>query len=86
MNDQQYEEARLQWRRSLPDNLVRSLAADFLRDIVDECTLDAFEEYEHRFGKHASTHKAEAAREALRRKRSSFSYISPLYDERGQLR
>lgn len=76
MNELEYELARLEWRRSLSDLLVRSLAADFLRDIVDECTLDAFEEYEHRFGKHASTNKAEAARESLRRQRSGRSRLS----------
>jgi len=41
----------LEWRRSLDDMTVRSMAADYLRGETDACNTDAFREYEHRFGK-----------------------------------
>lgn len=58
----------LEWRHSLDDMTVRSMAADYLRGEQDPCNTDAFHEYEHRFGKvskaqarrrkHSNTHKA----------------------------
>jgi hypothetical protein len=41
----------LEWRHSLDDMTVRSMAADYLRGDRDACNTDAFHEYEHRFGK-----------------------------------
>lgn len=50
-----YDEQRLYWRNSLSDDIVRSLAADYLRGYEDECNADAFKEYERRFGTHGRT-------------------------------
>jgi len=46
------EQARMQWRKELTDTDVRALASDYLRGVEDECTEDAFKEYELRFGKY----------------------------------
>ena len=39
---------RLAWARALREVELRSLASDFLRGIKDECTEDAYNEYQRR--------------------------------------
>ena len=39
---------RIIWARSLREVELRSLASDFLRGIKDECTEDAYNEYQRR--------------------------------------
>ena len=50
VDQENYDALRLKWRKGLPEVLVRSLAVDYLRGIVDESTTDAFEEYQARWG------------------------------------
>jgi hypothetical protein len=47
-----YDDQRIIWRQSLAEDVLRSLASDYLRGMVDESTADAFREYEHRWGPH----------------------------------
>lgn len=63
-----YIELRMQWRYRLSDTEVRELASEYLRGMVDECTTDAFAEYERRFGKHV---KGASARSNQTKKRRS---------------
>lgn len=48
----EYEAQRMDWRRSLSDIHCRELASDYIRGRVDDCTTDAFREFEARWGKH----------------------------------
>lgn len=41
-------EARLAWRKSLTDTDVRGLAYDYKVGYRDQCSVDAWAEYEHR--------------------------------------
>lgn len=61
-----YEELCLEWRRSLPEAIVRSLAADYLRGIIEPCTTDAFAEYEYRFGRHRFQNKSRQSSSMMR--------------------
>lgn len=64
-------EERMLWRRSLPDDILRSLASDFLRGLVDECNADAFAEFEYRYGAHVKGAKRIAHdSKAAKRKRA----------------
>lgn len=65
---QQYEDARLKWRKDLPDVLVRELASEYLRGMVDECTTDAFHEYESRWGVHTVQKGKNKGEKRLKRK------------------
>lgn len=47
----EHDEQRMAWRRAQPEHVIRSLASDYLRGSVDECTTDAYHEYQDRFGK-----------------------------------
>ena len=47
-----YIDECLTWRRGLSEVVVRSLASDYLRGIIEPCTTDAFQEYEYRWGPH----------------------------------
>lgn len=42
--------ARLEWRRSLSDIDVRALAYEYKTGNLDQCSQDAWAEYQHRFG------------------------------------
>jgi len=44
-------DARLAWRASLSDQDVRAMAADYWRGDRDQCSIDAWEEYQHRWPK-----------------------------------
>lgn len=46
-----YDELRIFWREKQPDDIIRSLAYDYARGLIDECTSDAYEEYQLRWGK-----------------------------------
>jgi hypothetical protein len=50
MMQAQYQIDRKIWARSLNDNDVRAMAADYMRGLKDECSIDAYEEYQRRFG------------------------------------
>lgn len=41
--------ARLAWRKSLSDQDVRAMAADYWRGDRDQCSIDAWDEYQQRF-------------------------------------
>lgn len=59
--DLEYQLARLQWAADLNEMNVRALAADYLRGARDHCSIDAYREYERRFGSVSSnrgSHKA----------------------------
>ena len=62
-----YIELCIEWQRSLPDEIVRSLAAEYLRGMVDPCTLDAFHEYERRWGPHHKGYRAPKGSKKTRR-------------------
>lgn len=47
--------ARLKWRKSLSEEQLRGLAADYIRGDREQCAVDAFAEYEVRFGKHSKS-------------------------------
>lgn len=49
-----YAEQRLAWRKSLTDNLVRDLAYDYKIGRTDDCSVDAWAEFQERFGDRAS--------------------------------
>jgi len=49
--DISYQLARLEWAAGLNEMNVRALAADYLRGARDHCSIDAYREYERRFGK-----------------------------------
>lgn len=61
-----YLELCIEWRIGLSDEIVRSLASDYLRGMVDPCTQDAFNEYERRWGPH---HKGVRAPKASKKSR-----------------
>lgn len=52
-DDLHYDDARLAWRRSLSDEDVRAMAADYARGDREPPAVDAWAEYEHRFGTHS---------------------------------
>lgn len=56
-----YDEQRIAWRKSLPELIVRELASDYMRGRQDECTYDAYLEYERRFGKRPPSPRGLAA-------------------------
>ncbi len=49
-----YEAQRLAWRRSLTDADVRALAYEYKVGNYDECSTDAWAEYQDRFGDRAN--------------------------------
>lgn len=44
----EYELARVEWARRLSETNLRSLTADYLQGRRDECTTDAYNEFERR--------------------------------------
>lgn len=51
------EDQRLEWRKAQNEATIRSLASEYLRGIIDDCTTDAYLEYEQRFGPHTKGNK-----------------------------
>ena len=49
-SDVEYAVRRLEWRQSLSDVDVRALAYEYRIGAIDDCTEDAWKEYQHRFG------------------------------------
>jgi hypothetical protein len=49
--------ARLKWREALTDADCRSMATEYLRGIREPENIDAYAEYEHRWGTHNKKNK-----------------------------
>lgn len=65
----EYMMDRMIWARSLNDTDVRAMAADYLRGQNDECSTDAYQEYQRRFGEHSK--QAVAQNRSKRAERAS---------------
>lgn len=63
------DEQRLQWRKSLSPELVRTLAYDFRCGYIDQSTEDAMAEYQHRWPKVSSEEEEKAAKKARKAKK-----------------
>lgn len=63
-----YEVERWIWRRSLSDENVRAMAADYLRGMIDECNSDAFQEYELRWGPHSKHNSPDGPKRRKKRR------------------
>lgn len=69
-----YDEQRLTWRHQLSEVDCRSLASEYIRGIIDECTTDAFKEFEKRYGTYikgqtANPSKAKTKGKGIRKSR-----------------
>lgn len=62
-----YQEDRERWRASLTDTDVRALAYEYKQGKVDDCTTDAWAEYEYRFGDRANGPRQEFTQKRRRR-------------------
>jgi len=50
-----YAEARAQWRMRQTDTDIRALAYEWKIGLIDDCTEDAWLEYQHRFAQEGSS-------------------------------
>lgn len=67
-----YVDQCLLWRRGISDTDIRAMASDYLRGDADPANLDAYLEYQHRWGQHtkdAAADKRAAKRAAKKRGR-----------------
>ena len=55
-------EARMRWRKRLPEHVVRELAVEYMQGHRDQCNTDAYHEFLERFGDPAEA-RAERARQ-----------------------
>lgn len=68
-SDPSYMAERLAWRKSLTDTDVRALAYEYKVGNYDECSTDAWAEYQERFGDRANGPQKEFTQK--RRKRTA---------------